>query len=95
MPATWWERIIYQLALAFWRAFFDVQEARHQAEEETPDEKAHARALRFRDAVNRLRQRSAGDPVSGSPAPARPPGEGNDLGKGSGREDARSPGDRT
>lgn len=55
MDVTWWERLVYQLALAFWRAFFDVERARQEAEDEVPSEKARARADRFRAAVHKLR----------------------------------------
>lgn len=64
----WWEKFFYIMALAFWRAYFDVREA-ISAVEEVPNEKMLARANNFRDAVKRLRDnaQNKGDP--GSPGP--------------------------
>ena len=50
----WWTKVVYVLALAFWRAYFETSEA-ISAVEEVPNEKMLARARNFRAAVDKLR----------------------------------------
>jgi len=60
---AFWEKVIYILALAFWRAYFDAREA-ISATEEVLDEKKLARARNFADAIRKLRDnaQSKSDP---------------------------------
>jgi len=55
MSIAWWERIIYILALAFWRAYFDAKSIQGLATEEEPNAKDLDRARRMADAIRRLR----------------------------------------
>ena len=57
------EKLIYIIALAFWRAYFDALMESKAASEERPNEEDRVRANRFRDAVRKLRSQG-NDPGS-------------------------------
>lgn len=68
MPVKKWQQIIYLIALAFWRAYFDAKIESEIATEELPNEKDLARAQRFRDVVGKLRAQSSNSgPVNTPP----------------------------
>jgi hypothetical protein len=79
-PTGWWAKLIYALALAFWRAYFDMEQARQEAQREVPDATDAERAARFRDAVNRRLRALSGNPGSDGAASGVPGDPGHGVG---------------
>lgn len=76
---SWWEKLVYQLSLSFWRAYFEMLLASKEAEEERPSEIDLDRRTRFRNAVQRML--AEGDSRSIHSAPGGEGRQGDNLGQ--------------
>lgn len=66
---SWYGQLVYALALAFWKAYFDAEKENQRAIEEIPSAVDRARASAFSNAV--LSERQSGDYQPHDTAPDR------------------------